>query len=156
MGCVAAATSPIAGSTLVGVDLGALVATEVVPAASAVKRFVVARIARGGVPPALVKHANSTGFVEAGARAASTGAGVFLAYKGRQFALLCSGALIGSKMLVDAVSGLAAQAVARYKLERALQGAGGQLGTWLDKLDQLDGKVRRAKPCRRGCRCAHE
>lgn len=141
MGCIAAATSPIAGSTLVGVDFGALIGSEAVPAASAAKRFFVSHIARRGVPPALVKHANSTGFVEAGARVASTGAGVFLAYRGRQLALLCSGALIGAKLMVDSLSGVTTQLVARFKLERALQGAGGQLETWLDKLDNLDGKV---------------
>lgn len=141
--CVASATSPLAGSALIGVDMGSLIASKAVPAARASKRLLIGRLTNRGVPSPLIKQANRSKWMEAGASAASTAAGVFIAYKARNMALLASGALIGSKMLVGALADQAAAVMSsRPELAGSLSQLARKVATGVDNLDgKEDGAV---------------
>jgi len=132
--------------------VGSLIAATTVPAAKAAQRAVVARLS-SKVPASLFKQAeakatqtlskaNATGFswAESSAKTASMAAGLYVAHRTRQLTLLCSGALLGSKMVVGAVGTQVKALLDKTDVDEAIVGATSEWTSRLKRsIDRLDG-----------------
>jgi len=138
--CVASATSPLAGSALIGVDVGGLIAAKALPVARGAKKLAVARFG-SRVPASVIRHTNATrlsSWAEGGVRTASVVAGVWVAHRTRQLALLCTGALLGAKMVVAAAERPVGRLLSKNGLDEKLAEGTAQLAGHLDRLDGVE------------------
>ena len=138
--CVASATSPLAGSVLIGVDVGGLIAAKALPVARGAKKLAVARFG-SRVPASVIRHTNATrlsSWAEGGVRTASVVAGVWVAHRTRQLALLCTGALLGAKMVVAAAERPVGRLLSKNGLDEKLAEGAARLAGHLDRLDGVE------------------
>ena len=138
--CVASATSPLAGSVLIGVDVGGLIAAKALPVVRGAKKLAVARFG-SRVPASVIRHTNATrlsSWAEGGVRTASVVAGVWVAHRTRQLALLCTGALLGAKMVVAAAERPVGRLLSKNGLDEKLAEGAARLAGHLDRLDGVE------------------
>lgn len=138
--CVASASSPLAGSALIGVDVGGLIAAKALPVARGAKKLAVARFG-SRVPASVIRHTNATrlsSWAEGGVRTASVVAGVWVAHRTRQLALLCTGALLGAKMVVAAAERPVGRLLSKNGLDEKLAEGAARLAGHLDRLDGVE------------------
>lgn len=138
--CVASATSPLAGSALVGVDVGSLISAKALPVARGAKKLAVARFG-SRVPASVIRQTNATrlsSWAEGGVRTASVAAGVWVAHRTRQLALLCTGALLGAKMVVAAAERPVERLLSKTDVDEKIAEGAAQLVGQLDRLDGVE------------------
>jgi len=128
--CIAAATSPLAGTALIGADVGRMVSETVKPLLSTAKAAVAAQLTAVPLPDAAAGPL--TKWADASFGAVCTGTGIWVAYKTRTLVLLCSGALIGAKMVTQSVS---AQLEGKFGTSLDQLSLAGTMGLGLDMLD---------------------
>mmetsp|Transcript_49450 Transcript_49450/g.92544 ORF Transcript_49450/g.92544 Transcript_49450/m.92544 type:complete len:576 (+) Transcript_49450:73-1800(+) len=137
--CVASVASPTVRTTLVGVDVGHLFASKAVPLTEAVYDLVIDKLAEKKASALVWKQQmmGASDWLEEAAKIGSTWAGILFVQRYQNLALLCSGALLGSRLVVSAVADEIEALLERTTIDEAI---GSSLGRTLLALDRLDKK----------------